>query len=160
MPTRLSAPWLDASTPSLNAAMRERLSDKIRIDGECWLWTAFCGPDGYGRFNACGEMYAHRVLYILMHGSIPAGMELDHLCKNRGCVNPAHLDPVNHRENLMRGDGWGAKNARKTACHRGHPFDEKNTGRIKDGRRYCRSCLRASSQRQRDKRKEAICQQM
>jgi hypothetical protein len=76
-------------------------------------------------------------------GAVPEGLELDHLCRVRGCVNPKHLEPVTHRENLMRGESWSAVNARKTHCPEGHPYDETNTYIDGKGRRRCRECARA-----------------
>src|SRR6266576_3456485 len=87
---------------------------------ECWPWQANRGR-GYGNVWIAGRMYrAHRVAYELLIGPIPEGLTLDHLCRNRGCVNPAHLEPVTSRENTLRGEGISANNARKTHCKHGH----------------------------------------
>ena len=85
----------------------KRFTDKIEIDtdSECWNWTAaiFKGL-GYGKFNFNGKTcYAHRVSYELHVGEIPSGLQIDHLCRNRKCVNPDHLEPVTHIENIRRG---------------------------------------------------------
>lgn len=106
--------------------------------GGCWLWTAV-RRNGYGivRLNGA-NVNAHRAVYRLLRGPIPDGMQLDHLCRVRACVNPDHLEPVTQRENIMRGVGYSARNARKTHCPRGHeypPFREKM------GRR-CAACHR------------------
>lgn len=82
--------------------------------------------------------YAHRVAYEHLVGPIPDGMQLDHLCRNRTCINPAHLEPVTARENVRRARSLVSQ------CPSGHPYDEENT-RIYDGRRYCRACHRARS---------------
>jgi hypothetical protein len=106
------------------------------VDSDCWQFTGYIDRDGYGRYNdrRTGEQMAHRFAYRWFVGDIPAGLTLDHLCRNRSCVNPAHLEPVTTRENLRRG-GIGTQ----THCQRGHPFDEKNTA-IVQGWRRCRAC--------------------
>lgn len=81
---------------------------------------------------------AHRVAYEEIMGPVPEGLELDHLCRTRSCVNPSHLEPVTHRENMNRGD---VATRRKTHCPKGHPYDEENTG-IYNGYRNCRACAR------------------
>jgi len=111
-----------------------------RDDGR-WEWKGWKDKAGYGVVT----VMAHRLAYMLTTGAIGKGLALDHLCRERDCVNPAHLDPVPNTVNIMRGVGFGAKNAAKTACHKGHPFDEANTGFWKNGGRYCRICKRASS---------------
>jgi len=89
--------------------LAERFWPKVeRWDPDwCWQWTASRHPLGYGRMGLGGKdggmAYAHRVSYELHFGPIPNGLELDHLCRNPGCVNPKHLEPVSHRENLLRG---------------------------------------------------------
>jgi hypothetical protein len=115
-----------------------------RQDG-CWMWTGAHSAAGYGYFRLHGRMLrAHRVSYELAVGPIPDGLTLDHLCRNPSCVNPAHLEPVTMRENTMRGTGPSAKNAIKTHCYRGHPFDEANTFHTPKGERTCRTCRRAT----------------
>lgn len=94
------------------------------------------------RFLGPGSKRAHRVSYETFVGPIPAGLTLDHLCRNTLCINPAHLEPVTIKENVLRGDGPTARNARKTHCDRGHAFDETNTGPNANGGRSCRACKR------------------
>lgn len=113
--------------------------DKTDPQG-CWIWTGATIPTGYGQVRGAGMNHrAHRVAYELVIGPIPDGLELDHLCSNRGCVNPDHLEPVRHAENIRRGRG-GANSAARTHCPQSHPYDEANTY-LYQGRRFCRACL-------------------
>ncbi|MFJ2662519.1 HNH endonuclease signature motif containing protein [Arthrobacter koreensis] len=96
----------------------------------------------------------HRVAYELFSGPIPNGLVLDHLCRNRGCFNPNHLEPVTRAVNNLRGVGFMAAHARKTHCPKGHPYDEKNT-QIKNGARRCRACISIENRRYREKQKAA-----
>lgn len=121
----------------------------------CWRWTgAIRHPKkGYGTFSWNGKnVSAHRASFELFKGPIPDGLQIDHLCRNGWCVNPAHLEAVTARVNIYRSEGSGPKNAAKTHCVRGHPYDEANT-RYYDGSRYCRTChrdrVRAADQRDR-----------
>lgn len=84
-------------------------------------------------------MLTHRYSYERAEGPVPAGLELDHLCRVRSCVNPEHLEPVTHRENMRRGSGWSGRHAQKAMCKSGHPFDEANTYWRRGGR-ACRAC--------------------
>ena len=111
----------------------------------CWLWTGTLLPAGYGQFGTRDKKHllAHRFSYELHVGPIPDGLVIDHLCRTRACVNPAHLEAVSQLENNLRGHGWVAINTRKTHCKHGHLFDEANTRWTKDGReRVCRTCAR------------------
>lgn len=100
---------------------------------------------GYARlcWNA-KKVYAHRIAYQLLVGPIPEGMQLDHLCRNRRCVNPDHLEPVTHAENVRRGLS-GAYLRARTHCPKGHPYDQANTYVSNSGSRNCRACHSASS---------------
>jgi hypothetical protein len=114
---------------------------------ECWPWRAAL-HNGYGRLwitesGRRRSVAAHVVVYEALVGPVPEGLELDHLCRNRACSNPAHLEPVTRRENLLRGDTITARNAAKTHCDHGHEFTAANIYRDVDGCRQCRECKRA-----------------
>lgn len=114
--------------------------EKINKTADCWLWTGAVQNRGYGNFRS---KLAHRVSYEKYVGPIPKGLTLDHLCKNRLCVNPKHLEPVTQYVNNMRGDGPTAINSRKTHCANGHALEGENILIVKrkDGvRRRCRLC--------------------
>lgn len=121
----------------------ERFWHYVEITPSCWLWTAAI-TDGYGSIHSSylrRNLRAHRFAYELLVGPIPVGLQLDHLCRVRRCVNPAHLEPVTARENIMRGVGMGARNARRTHCPKGHPYEGDNLLLDKTGRR-CRTCIK------------------
>jgi HNH endonuclease len=115
---------------------------------DCVEWDGYLS-EGYGRRwlpKQRGKyQYAHRAAWEEVHGPIPPDLELDHLCRNRACVNVEHLELVMHRENLLRGHGASGKNARKTNCPQGHLYDEENTVIRPDGSRKCRLCRRAQN---------------
>lgn len=120
----------------------ERFLDHVLMHpmGGCWVWTGSTNLHGYGQLNAgttgASPLIAHRWAYENWVGPVPAGLELDHLCRNRRCVFPGHLEPVTHRENILRGSAPAALHARKTHCPRGHAY----SGRASDGRRVCGQC--------------------
>lgn len=125
-------------------------------DTHCWIWQLARNGAGYGKCKVDGKnACAHRVYYELLVGPIPQGLTLDHLCRNPACVNPGHLEPVTTRENILRGVGLSAQNARKTHCKHGHPFDAKNTRITPEGFRACRACERLRTRRRNTKRKAA-----
>jgi len=124
--------------------------------GGCWLWTASKDRKGYGKFKMAGRVHrAHRVSYEMHVGPIPDGLELDHLCRNRMCVNPDHLEPVTTQENLLRGDTIAACNAAKTHCPQGHEYAGDNLYIDKRGRRFCRTCARERDRKRYQRKKEA-----
>lgn len=122
----------------------ERFWSKVdRSTPGCWQWLASTNPQGYGMFwlaSAGRPVGAHRVAYELTVGPVPEGMEIDHLCRNRACVNPAHMEPVRHAENVRRGAG-GTNNRGKDRCPSGHPYTPENVYAYR-GSRICRTCRR------------------
>lgn len=141
----------------LDERLPQRFWDKVSpcpMSG-CWLWTGAISTFGYAWFALTGNPRGgHRIAYLAANGSIPDGLQLDHLCRIRSCVNPAHLEAVTQKVNVLRGVGPCAINARVTHCPRGHAYDEKNT-RIQMNRqggrvyacRHCRTCSNATRKR-------------
>lgn len=125
-----------------------------RMTTPCWQWTGALTAAGYGQISAGGaavngaKKYAvHRLVYETLVGPVPPGLSLDHLCRNRACCRPEHLDPVTPQENALRGVGPAAIRAAKTHCPQGHEYSDENTYRDKKNRRYCRTCLAATNRR-------------
>lgn len=119
----------------------DRLIPHFRVGDGCWEWTSFTNGShrwqGYGKvtLGPGRYVYAHRAVYEELRGPIPEGLELDHLCRNHACVNPWHLEPVTHRENMRRSVLGSV-----TECVNGHPFDDANTYTRKGGGRVCKAC--------------------
>lgn len=128
----------------------DRFWEKVEPTGFCWNWTGCVVVAGYGRFGVGNGVVAnaHRWAYEYLVGPIPEGADLDHLCRNRACVNPDHLEPVTRGDNVLRGFSSPAANARKTHCKNGHEFTEENTIRRR-GTRECRTCVRLADRRRR-----------
>jgi hypothetical protein len=129
--------------------------DRGNAEG-CWDWTGAFSSNGYGHYFVGREhgqsksVRAHRFAYELSVGDIPEDLVIDHLCRNRGCVNPAHLEPVTTRENIVRGEGFAAEQARRTHCVRGgHPLSGPNLYVNPRGERECRTCRADSVVRRR-----------
>jgi HNH endonuclease len=131
--------WADRPMPL-------RLLMKFKVSDGCWEWQAgMVQPQGYGAFmednHSKRHQYAHRAVYQLFVGAIPEGLTLDHLCRNRRCVRPDHLEPVSNAENLRRGIH---RNSEKRVCPNGHPYD--SIGRRSDNGhtfRACKTCVTA-----------------
>lgn len=121
----------------------------IAFDG-CWAWRPKPINSGYGIFflwdgaKKTGTL-AHRFAYETWVGPIPEGLTIDHLCRNKLCVNPSHLEPVSNAENNRRGNSLSAQNSRKTRCKRGHEFTPENTEVQTSGARKCKTCRKAAN---------------
>ena len=130
--------------------LKERFWEKVQKTGhsDCWVWMSSKNGRGYGTFamNKDGHQstkLAHRVAYELEIGPIPNGLSLDHRCRNRLCVNPAHLEPTTIRENLLRAPTTvSTLNSQKMFCPKGHALEGDNLMRyyLKKGVRQCRIC--------------------
>jgi len=130
-------------------------SSTTKTDG-CWLWTGRMNHGGYGMLSLSGgEVRAHRWAYELFIGPVPDGLVLDHLCRVRHCVNPAHLDPCTIGENVMRGETLVADQVRRTHCPQGHEYTPENT-RINNGSRHCRECARVRDRSRAPRRKKKV----
>lgn len=123
------------------------------MNGYCIKWTGALDRDGYGRVGRDCDL-AHRVAYEREFGPIPEGLEIDHLCRVRSCVNPEHLEPVTHAENMRR------LSEAITHCRHGHEYTPENSypipPRARGGRRDCRECIRRRAREYRARRRQAV----
>ncbi len=130
----------------LRKPLEGRFWSKVNKNGplwngtHCWEWIGAIIPQGYGTIGNRKTVLAHRFSYELLVGGIPEGLTIDHLCRNRRCVNPEHLEAVTLRDNLFRGENICGVNSRKTHCPKGHPYDATNTYHRPDGGRDCKIC--------------------
>lgn len=137
-----------------DARLPQRFWAKVRINAEtgCWEWVALVDHNGYGRFRvpAPQSRFAHRVSYTALVGPVPEGLEIDHLCRVRHCVNPAHLEAVTRSVNVRRGvaaEGARRLAAARTHCPRGHEYAGDNLYVTASGHRSCNECRRARQRR-------------
>lgn len=151
--------WRRSHDPSIDTTglitQESRFWSRVDRRGEhvCWVWQGSL-HDGYGYVHLKGfPAGAHRVSWLLLKGSLPVPpLELDHICRNRACVNPNHLEPVTHRVNVLRGEGVAAQKSRQVTCLRGHPLSGENLIYRPDRGRECRTCHRASLRRRKHER--------
>ncbi len=116
---------------------------KVDITPTCWNWTGALDEKGYGIFNFLKKTTrTHRYSYEQSKGKIPNGLQIDHLCRNRKCINPDHLETVTSRENQRRSP---LTNMNKTHCPQGHEYSKENTYHTSDKRRQCKTCINYSS---------------
>ncbi len=138
--------------------IKERLLDLIDKDRDCWVWTGSTNHAGYGRLttgsrtdNTRRTRSAHRVSYEVFKGEIPDGLTIDHLCRNRKCINPEHLEAVTIKENIHRGNPLWKQESARTHCPKGHEYTEDNIYRYatKHGGfcRNCKTCMKARTKR-------------
>jgi hypothetical protein len=127
-------------------SIEDRLWEKIipEPNSGCWLWTGAVNGTGHGQIRIDGRIRpAHRVMYELESGHVPAHLDIDHLCRVTCCVNPQHLEPVSHKENCARGES-GKHWSRRDACKYGHPYTAESTYWQGSARR-CRECGKRTS---------------
>jgi len=125
------------------------ISYTVNIETRCWEWKRSIGTHGYGVFSRVS--LAHRFSYERFKGKIPKGLQIDHLCRNKKCVNPDHLEAVTGKINSLRGDRAKIQRS-KTHCLKGHEYTEENTYRYPDGRRSCEVCRKIARKDNKNKK--------
>lgn len=156
----MSTKRLELKAEDLTPRSLRRLLAHVNRSGECWIWTGTVNSEGYGRLTIRGRKKpAHRAMYALVYGAAPAGMVIDHLCRNHSCVNPAHLEAVTDTENKRRGLGG----LLRTHCPQGHLYTEANTQWVQGGTaRRCGECRRTKyharrMQLSKERRAQGLC---
>lgn len=140
----------------VDGPLPDRIWNRITVNSEtgCWESTLSLNAQGYTQVRWKGRtMRLHRLIYTHLVGPVPLDIHLDHLCRNRACCNPRHIEPVSGRENVMRGDGFASVNANKTHCPRDHEYDARNTYHDSTGARRCRQCARLTQNERRRQRR-------
>lgn len=118
--------WMIAYNKATKTNTPDKILSKVKITKGCWLWTGYIRKDGYGGTKVSQKHYmVHRYMYELCFGKVPEGLVLDHLCRNRACCNPNHLEPVTSLENIRRGNA--GHNKFNTHCKQGHEWTKENT---------------------------------
>ena len=138
----------------MSCGLFTKLWNKIKLDGECWIWQEGLDKDGYPNYiRFGGKRYRpHRLVYELYIGELDLNLTIDHLCRNKICIRPEHLEQVSAKVNGLRGNTYQGINSRKIHCTQGHPYDKKNTYyRSDDGSRVCKICAKVWQRNRREK---------
>jgi hypothetical protein len=127
-------------------SLPDRIKNKVVVCAKtgCWNWKARKDKHGYGRVRVgdVSAKLAHRLVFEIVNGTIDSSLVIDHLCRNRGCVNPLHMEQVSAGENTLRGTSFSAVNKSKDFCANGHALTDENTYIRPNGNRDCRACIR------------------
>jgi len=143
---------------NLPASTERRLLEKIEKQkgSDCWFFTGSKLPSGYGiLWNGVRPIGAHRISFQLYRGEITDGMEIDHICNNRSCVNPEHLQLLTHKENMRKSSALMGINARKTHCKRDHELSGDNLHITPRGARQCKECMRMHARNAKARKRDA-----